>query len=321
MSHYSNMVRLIAVSLTMGVAGIAPVVVQAQVAVNPSTELPSKDGSGKANERAHLSSLGKKFEDSGNATVTPARVVPESGYWWNPAEPGRGFVIEIQGNAMYLAAFLYTADGRATWVASGGAMKSQTKYSGQLIAYEGGQTLTGAYQKSMEAPAPVGAIAINFTSGDRGILTWPGGVVPIRRYDFVPSGSKAPRSASKPQTGWWWNENEGGRGFSLEVQNSEIYLVGHMYDSAGEPTWYVAKGEMTGNSLFRGKWLQYGDGQTLNGPPKPPSVINEHVGPVELRFIDPTFAILTLPDGRRIPLKRYVFESLSFPTAFDKPEN
>src|SRR5580658_5202911 len=71
---------------------------------------------------------------------------PASGYWWNPAESGRGFVIEIQGSQMFMAGFLYAVNGEATWVASVGPMTTPTQYSGQLITYKGGQTLTGAYQ-------------------------------------------------------------------------------------------------------------------------------------------------------------------------------
>ncbi|MEJ0047567.1 MAG: hypothetical protein WDN04_16665 [Rhodospirillales bacterium] len=43
--------------------------------------------------------------------AAPARALPVSGYWWNPAEGGRGFVIEIEGSALYFAGFLYDSSG------------------------------------------------------------------------------------------------------------------------------------------------------------------------------------------------------------------
>src|SRR5438128_12072338 len=46
----------------------------------------------------------------------------EGGWWWNPAESGRGFSIEVQGNTVFLAGYLYGQDGHATWVAASGAM-------------------------------------------------------------------------------------------------------------------------------------------------------------------------------------------------------
>ena len=36
----------------------------------------------------------------------PVLAAPASGYWGNPNAPGSGFVIEVQGNEMFLASFL-----------------------------------------------------------------------------------------------------------------------------------------------------------------------------------------------------------------------
>ena len=37
-------------------------------------------------------------------TLAPlCRAAPAAGFWWNPAEPGRGFVIETQGTSMFMA--------------------------------------------------------------------------------------------------------------------------------------------------------------------------------------------------------------------------
>jgi hypothetical protein len=111
-------------------------------------------------------------------------IVPQTGFWWNPAESGRGFVIEIQGSTMFMAGFLYTASGEATWVASTGPMTSPTQYSGSLVTYTGGQTLNGAYQAPSLAP-PLGTISITFSADNQATLTWPGGTIPIQRFNFV----------------------------------------------------------------------------------------------------------------------------------------
>src|SRR5271169_5481873 len=110
-------------------------------------------------------------------SVLPARAqtAPASGYWWNPAEAGRGFVIEIQGSQMFMAGFLYAASGEATWVASSGPMTSPMQYSNSLVTYTGGQTLTGAYGGAPTPSAPLGNIAISFTDDAHGSITWPGG--------------------------------------------------------------------------------------------------------------------------------------------------
>jgi hypothetical protein len=231
---------------------------------------------------------------------------PASGYWFNPAESGRGFVIEIQGSTMFMAGFLYATSGEATWVASVGPMTSATQYSGSLITYNGGQTLTGAYQVPSLAPS-LGSISIAFTSDTQGRITWPGGTVPIQRFDIVPGGSTTTQPATNPQTGWWWNEQESGRGFAIEVQNGTLWLAGYMYDANGNPTWYLATGPMISSSEFQGAWAVFGGGQTLTGSYVPPTVTNANGGSVTLQFTNPTVATLTLPDGRQIPFERFNF--------------
>jgi hypothetical protein len=236
-----------------------------------------------------------------------AEAAPASGYWWNPAENGRGFVIEVQGNQMFMAGFLYAANGEATWVASHGAMATATHYSGPLITFSGGQTLTGSYQAPTQDPTPLGTIAIDFATDTTATITWPGGVTPIQRFDIVPGGSSTAQPSTNPEPGWWWNSAESGRGFAIEVQNGSMFFAGYMYDASGNPTWYVANGAMTSAGLFQSEWNLFGNGQTLTGVYVPPVVLNQNVGPVTLQIIDSATAQLTLPGGRQISLNRFNF--------------
>ncbi len=235
-----------------------------------------------------------------------ALATPASGYWWNPAEAGRGFVIEIQGSNMFLAGFLYAGSGRASWVASSGPMTSPTQYSGPLTTYQGGQTLTGAFRPATQVAPALGTLSINFTSDSTGSLTWPGGTIPIQRFDFGPGGSTVVQAATNPQPGWWWNSGEGGRGFAMEVQGGTMYLAGYMYDAAGNTIWYLANGNMNSPASFQGQWTQFGNGQTLTGPYKQGSVVNPNAGFVTVQFIDSVSALLTLPN-EQIQLMRFNF--------------
>ena len=236
-----------------------------------------------------------------------AIAAPGTGYWWNTVEPGRGFVIEIQGTTMFMAGFLYDTIGHATWVASTGPMASATQYSGSLTTYSGGQTLTGAYLGPPQAPVTIGTLAINFSSDTTGSLTWPGGTVPIQRFDFGPGGAIAVKPRSNPETGWWWNPFEGGRGYAIEVQGSSMYFASYMYEPSGSPVWYLASGNVASPTLFTGTWSQFANGQTLTGPYKPAIVSNANVGSATLQFSDNHTATLTLPDLRQIPLWRFAF--------------
>jgi streptogramin lyase len=236
-----------------------------------------------------------------------AQAAPASGYWWNPAEPGRGFVIEIQGNTMFMAGFLYVSSGEATWVGSTGPMTTATQYSGPLTTYTGGQTLTGAFKPATVVYPAIGTLSINFNSNTAGTLTWPGGTIPIQRFDFGPGGSGATQPLTNPQTGWWWNPAEGGRGFAIEIQSGALYFAAYMYDASGNPLWYLASGNMSNPGLFQGEWAQFGNGQTLTGSYRASSIVNSNAGSVTLAFANDSSATLTLPDGRQIPLTRYMF--------------
>ncbi|MEJ0044958.1 MAG: hypothetical protein WDN04_01495 [Rhodospirillales bacterium] len=234
-------------------------------------------------------------------------VVPDTGYWWNPAEPGRGFVIEQNNGKIFFASFLYEFSGRASWYGSGPTAYSGSTYAGVLNLYANGQTLTGAYQPSTQVGGTFGNVSINFTSTTTGTMTWPGGTTPIQRFDIVTGGSAATPPDGTPQRGYWWNPNEAGRGFSIEIQNGTMLVAGYMYDANGNPIWYLSQGPMASASLYQGTWVQNGFGQTLTGAYHAASVVNSNVGALTIQFSSATAGTMTLPDGRQIPIQRFGF--------------
>jgi lysyl endopeptidase len=235
--------------------------------------------------------------------LDPAVTAPETGAWWNPQESGRGFMIEVQGGSMFMGAFLYEETGRATTLGASGPMNGPSVFQGNLDRYENGQTLTGDYRPPIQIDTG-DDISLHFTANDRATLTWPGGTMRIERFRF----SEEPRSAGlTPETGWWWNPEEAGRGFALDLQGDNLIFSGYMYDEQGNPIWYWSSGLLDANNLFQGSWSLYAGGQTLTGPYQAPTVIDDNVGAVYLQFLSETSAQLTLPNGRTIELIRYRF--------------
>jgi hypothetical protein len=216
-------------------------------------------------------------------------VPPESGWWWNPAEDGRGFFIEVQGGTLFMAAYFYAEDGRATWVVSAGPMTGDTSYTGRLLEVRGGQTLFGAY-RAPTSQSDVGQVRIDFASAGHGTLTWPGGQVPIQRQVI------ALRTASFDPTGWWWNPAEDGRGFSVEVNDGRLFLAAYMYDGAGNPVWYISSGPMSSDTRYEGELIEVGGGQTMKGEYHAPSSLTG-VGAITVDFASTEQATLTLIDG------------------------
>lgn len=237
--------------------------------------------------------------------VPPAPVPPQAGWWWNPAEGGRGYALEFRGGQVFFASFLYNDDGSARWLASSGVMTNSTTYSGNLTQYGGGQTLGGSYQ-SPALVQIVGPVSFNFTGPTTGTLVWPGGSVPIQRFGFVPGGVAGGPAAGMPETGWWWNPLEGGRGFYVEAQGSSILFSGYMYDANGQAVWYSSQGQMQSTSVYQGELMEYAGGQTLAGAYRTPSQAIDR-GPITLQFSDQQNATLTLPGGTQVPLTRFRF--------------
>jgi hypothetical protein len=206
---------------------------------------------------------------------------------------------------VFFGSFLYAADASPFWLISNGALAVAAGYQGTLSQYAGGQTLTGAYQAPSAAASP-GGLTLAFTTASTGTLTWPGGSVPIQRFDIVAGGAAAGPAAGMPQTGWWWNPNESGRGFFMEVQGTTMFLAGFMYDTQGRPTWYTSSGAMTGTTLYQGRLLQYAGGQTLTGSYMPPSS-SADAGAITVQFSSTTGAVITLPNGTMDTLTRFAF--------------
>lgn len=108
----------------------------------------------------------------------------ESGWWWNAAESGRGFSIEVQGNTLFMVGFLYDDSGNPVWVLTAGAMQSATRYVGRLSNVTSGQALNGTY-RAPTGNVDIGSVTVDFAGTDRATLTLPSGKqVPVTRFRF-----------------------------------------------------------------------------------------------------------------------------------------
>jgi hypothetical protein len=194
-----------------------------------------------------------------------AIAAPQVGWWWNPNESGRGFFVESQNGATFIGAYFYDDDGHAMWLVAGGQNADSYNYAGPLYALKNGQTLFGSYVAPV-GPETVGQMEVHFSDDTHGTFTWPGGTVAIERQIF--GGTDAP---FQPFNGWWWNPDESGSGYSLELQGDKLFIVGFMYDDAGRPVWYFSAGPMSSPTTYHGDVLQFANGQTMGGPYHPPS--------------------------------------------------
>jgi hypothetical protein len=141
------------------------------------------------------------------------------------------------------------------------------------------------------SPSETGRLTLEFTAPDRGTLTWPGGTIPIQRHVF------ALGEATFQPTGWWWTPDESGRGFSIEVQGDTLFLAAFMYDTSGNPIWYISSGKLSTPRTYAGTLVQVSGGQTMGGSYRPPAA-QVPIGSVEIEFASEDAATITLSDRR-----------------------
>ena len=219
-----------------------------------------------------------------------AVAAPEVGWWWNPDESGRGYFIESQDGIFFMAAYFYADDGRARWLIAGNTNSDPYNYSGRLLEVSNGQTLYGPYV-APTALVDSGAVSVSFSDDTHGTIVWPGGTIPIVREIF-----DAGTASFQPESGWWWDPNQSGSGFSIEVQGSNVFMVGFMYDDAGKPVWYLSAGPLSSPTTYHGNLLLIAGGQTESGPYHPPSTATT-VGTVDLNFTAVDQATLTFTEA------------------------
>jgi hypothetical protein len=118
---------------------------------------------------------------------------PRTGQWWDPAESGRGFNVEIQNGVMTLTVYTYDAAGNAQWyLASGSMTGGQHSFTAPLNKYADGQCAACDYRPATLAGND-GTVTVNFTTEVAGSVSLPSGHVSAIQplnfgYGTVPGG-------------------------------------------------------------------------------------------------------------------------------------
>ena len=123
------------------------------------------------------------------AALPASAIYPESGWYWNPNESGRGFNLEIQDNILFLSAFVYRADGTPAWYVASGTMANDKTFSADLYETSNGQCLGCTYRPA--TTSRIGTASIAFTSERTATITLPGAAISVVRQDWSGSGSSS----------------------------------------------------------------------------------------------------------------------------------
>ena len=116
------------------------------------------------------------------ASASVHAIWPDSGWYWNPNEPGRGVAIEVQDNKIFLAIYTYDPSGAPVYFYSAGPMGDDHTYSGELYRTSNGQCLGCSVRPATSTL--VGIVTVNFTSSEVATMTALGTTLALQRFDF-----------------------------------------------------------------------------------------------------------------------------------------
>jgi len=112
-------------------------------------------------------------------------------------------------------------------------------------------------------------------------------------------------SAFTPFTGNWWNKNESGSGYNIEVHQGVLVITIYSYKSNGDSEWYLAAGPMSPDQRqFSGTLDKYRNGQCISCTYEAPTLIGND-GIISITFLSETSATLTLPGGRVVNIEPF----------------
>lgn len=115
--------------------------------------------------------------------------------------------------------------------------------------------------------------------------------------------------AYEPESGIWWNPNESGTGYAIEVQDDMMAVTIYGGDQNGFAKWYTSTGRLDGNAYFEADLLGFDHVQPIGKPYPGRPVLEPGYGKLKIVF-DPNDnrrATLTWPNGRSIPIQRQEF--------------
>jgi hypothetical protein len=229
----------------------------------------------------------------------------QTGWWWNPAEPGRGFFIETNGTNVFAGTLIYDGNGDPTWYVSHGALYSRRFLTNALAAFADGSDVLGAF-RTPRFDRQVGTLSLSLFGPSSGRLRLTSESIAIERFSFPASGLSADRQPFVPESGWWWNPAEPGIGYAIEVQGDRLMAGLLHFDTNGVARWSMAEGPMTDARTFDGTIVMFGNGQRPGSSHRLPDQVRV-LGSVSISFLDASRAVLRLPNGRLIDIARFRF--------------
>ena len=218
------------------------------------------------------------------------------GLWWGgPTQNGWGVSLTQHGTTLFVAFFIYDAQGRAQWVVMPGGTWNAgfTAFTGALYIPSG--SFFGNYSPAAFVANPsVGSATLTFTSPDTASLAYTingvSGTQAIQRQAF---GTPEPTPVGSFSDLWWGGPSQNGWGVAISQQYRTLFVVWYTYDAAGRTTWYVVPGgTWTVLNTYTGTVYRTSGSPWVGNAYDPAMLSATPAGTVSLRFDDANSATL-----------------------------
>ena len=217
-----------------------------------------------------------------------------SGWWYDKEKPGTGIAMEIQGQNIFLAWFVFNEKGYTTWYTAYGTLTNENSWTGELQKWTG-WSFPGPYSPPVSQVS--GSISLNFNKGATNRIDMSAtvdgksSVANLTNFmdDFSPGAPHSPNI-----TGWWWDPSYNGMGFFLDAQGNNMAMVWYNYRSDRSPRWWTSNGDFSnGATNYYGHLDGWMWGQCPGCPYNPPTIIPNTAGDISIVFLDDSHATLT----------------------------
>ncbi|KAA3638647.1 MAG: hypothetical protein DWP95_12165 [Proteobacteria bacterium] len=101
-------------------------------------------------------------------------------------------------------------------------------------------------------------------------------------------------SAFTPESGQYWDPEEPGSGYAIEIQDNYLFITFYVYDEDGFPVWYTSEGFLVGNSSFESRLIYFSGGQCIGCYWSQNTPEYSGYGTMTIEFLTETTAELTV---------------------------
>jgi hypothetical protein len=130
-------------------------------------------------------------------------------------------------------------------------------------------------------------MTMTFNNESTGTIVWPGGTVPIQRFNIVPNGLTALPCRRCPRAAGGGTSRGRPRLLHGVAERHARHRRLHVR-RRGNPVWYLTVGAIGGPAaISAGTWWSYTGGQTLTGAWRQNTRSNSNVAPMPITFSAP----------------------------------